>query len=78
MQKFLDLEVPAEYLEGLEVAVQELIKKGRREGHITNDELMTAFPHAESDLDTLDDIYTRLMKLNIEIVDNLDKDEIFK
>lgn len=78
MQKFLDLEVSAEYLEGLEVEVQELIKKGRREGHITNDELMTAFPHAESDLDKLDDIYTRLMKLNIEIVDNLDKDEIFK
>jgi RNA polymerase primary sigma factor len=35
-------------------------------------------PHAEEDVDKLDEIYTRLMKLNIEIVDSFDKDEIFK
>ena len=39
---------------------------------------MSAFPNAESDLDMLDEIYTRLMKLHIDIVDNLDKEEIFK
>jgi hypothetical protein len=39
---------------------------------------MAAFPNAEEDLDKLDDIYTRLMKLSIEIVDSFDKDEMFK
>jgi len=48
------------------------------EGKITYDELLAAMPHAEDDVDKLDEIYTRLMKLNIEIVDSFDKDEIFK
>ena len=78
MQKFLDIEIPQEYLEGLPPELVELFKKWKVEGHITNDELMSAFPNAESDLDMLDEIYTRLMKLHIDIVDNLDKEEIFK
>mgnify|MGYP002346030164 CR=1 FL=1 len=78
MQKFLDIEIPQEYLEGLPPELIELFKKWKVDGHITNDELMSAFPNAESDLDMLDEIYTRLMKLHIDIVDNLDKEEIFK
>lgn len=58
--------------------LQLLIKKGKVEGKITYDELLAAMPHAEDDVDKLDDIYTRLMKLNIEIVDSFDKDEMFK
>ncbi len=78
MHKFMDIEIPQEYLEGLPPELVELFKKGKIDGHITNDELMSAFPNAESDLDMLDEIYTRLMKLHIDIVDNLDKEEIFK
>ncbi|MFO0764045.1 MAG: sigma-70 family RNA polymerase sigma factor [Candidatus Gracilibacteria bacterium] len=74
----MDIEIPQEYLEGLPPELVELFKKGKIDGHITNDELMSAFPNAESDLDMLDEIYTRLMKLHIDIVDNLDKEEIFK
>ncbi len=70
--------MPAEFLEGLSENLQLLIKKGKVEGKITYDELLAAMPHAEDDVDKLDDIYTRLMKLNIEIVDSFDKDEIFK
>ena len=47
-----------------------MLKKGKVEGKITYDELLTALPHAEDDVDKLDDIYTRLMKLNIEIIDS--------
>ncbi|OIO76291.1 RNA polymerase sigma factor RpoD [Candidatus Gracilibacteria bacterium CG1_02_38_174] len=65
-------------LEGLSENLQLLIKKGKVEGKITYDELLAAMPHAEDDVDKLDEIYTRLMKLNIEIVDSFDKDEIFK
>jgi len=30
---------------------------------LTHDELMAAMPNAEDDIDKLDDIYTRLLKL---------------
>jgi RNA polymerase primary sigma factor len=78
LQKFIDISVPAEFLEGLSENLQLLIKKGKVEGKITYDELLAAIPNAEDDVDKLDEIYTRLMKLNIEIVDSFDKDEIFK
>lgn len=70
--------MPAEFLEGLSENLQLLIKKGKVEGKITYDELLASMPHAEEDVDKLDEIYTRLMKLNIEIVDSFDKDEMFK
>jgi hypothetical protein len=38
---------------------------------------MSALPHAEDDLDLLDEIYTRFLTLKIEVVDNLDKDNLF-
>ncbi|MFZ3232931.1 MAG: sigma-70 family RNA polymerase sigma factor [Patescibacteria group bacterium] len=78
LQKFIDVTVPAEMLEGLEENMVLLFKKGKVEGRITHDELMAAMPNAEDDLDKLDDIYTRLMKLGVEIVDSLDKEELFK
>lgn len=78
LQKFIDVTVPAEMLEGLEENMILLFKKGKVEGRITHDELMAAMPNAEDDLDKLDEIYTRLMKLGVEIVDSLDKEELFK
>ena len=78
LQKFIDYSVPAEFLEWFNDHQQLLIKKWKAEGKITHDELMTAFPNAEEDLDKLDDIYTRLLKLWVEIVDSFDKDELFK
>jgi RNA polymerase primary sigma factor len=78
LQKFIDVTVPAEMLEGLDENMQLLFKKGKVEGRITHDELMAAMPNAEDDIDKLDEIYTRLLKLGVEVVDSLDKEEIFK
>lgn len=78
IQKFIDVTVPPEMLEGIDEGVQLLFKKGKVEGRLTHDELMAAIPNAEDDLDKLDEIYTRLMKLGIEIVDSLDKEELFR
>jgi hypothetical protein len=39
---------------------------------------MAAFPNAEEDLDLLDEIYTRFLQLKIDIVDNLDKENLFE
>jgi len=38
---------------------------------------MSAIPNAEEDIDLLDDIFKRFMDLKIEIVDNLEKDNLF-
>jgi RNA polymerase primary sigma factor len=78
LQKFIDVTVPSELLDGLSNELQLLIKKGKAEGKITYDELLLTMPHAEDDVDKLDEIYTRLMKLNIEIVDGFSKEELFK
>ena len=39
---------------------------------------MSAIGNVEDDIDKLDDIYTRLLKLSIEVVDSFDKEEMFK
>lgn len=78
IQKFLDVEVPEEALEGMPEAVQELMKKGKVEGRITQDELMAAVPNAEDDVDFLDEIYSRFMSIEVDVVDSLDKDNLFE
>ncbi len=77
LQKFIDVEVPAKFLEGMPEEVQELMKKWKKEWKITQDEVMSAIPNAEEDLDLLDEVYTRFLQLEIDIVDNLDKDNLF-
>ncbi|MDD4151112.1 MAG: sigma-70 factor domain-containing protein, partial [Candidatus Gracilibacteria bacterium] len=77
IQKFIDVEVEQKFLEGMPETIQELMRKGKKEGKITQDELMSALPNAEDDLDLLDEIYTRFLQLKIDIVDILDKDNLF-
>jgi RNA polymerase primary sigma factor len=38
---------------------------------------MKAMPHAEDDLELLDEIYTKFLQLKIDIVDNLDNKNLF-
>jgi len=77
LQKFIDNEVPEEMLEGMPEEIQELMKKWKKDGKVTQDEVMTALPNAEEDLDLLDEVYTRFLQLKIDIVDNLDKTNLF-
>lgn len=77
IQKFIDNEVPEEVLEDMPEEVQELMKKGKIDGRITQDELMNAVPNAEDDVDLLDEIYSRFMTLGVDVVDSLDKDNLF-
>ncbi len=77
IKKFIDVKVPKKYLEWMPEKIQELMKKWKIEWSITQDELMKALPQAEDDLELLDDIYTRFLQLNIDIVDNLDNKNLF-
>lgn len=78
LQKFIDVEVPKEMLDGMPEEIQLLMKKGKKEGRITQDEIMAALPQAEEDLDLLDEVYVRFLQLKIEIVDTFDKENLFE
>lgn len=77
LQKFIDVTIDPKLLEGMSPEIQELMKKWKQDWKITQDEIMVAIPNAEDDIDLLDEIYTRFMQLKIEIVDNLEKENLF-
>lgn len=77
MQKFIDTQVPDEFLEWMPEPVQELMKKWKVDGRITQDELMNAVPNAEDDVDLLDEIYSRFMAIDVDVVDSLDQVNLF-
>jgi len=78
LQKFIDNEIPEEVLEGLPIEVQVLMKEWKKSWRITQDELMICLPKsAEEDLDLLDEIYTKCLEQKIDIVDSMDKHNLF-
>jgi RNA polymerase primary sigma factor len=78
LKQFLDVKVEEKFLDGMPEGIQELMKKGKKDGAVTQDEVMSAIPNAEEDLELLDEVYTRFLQLGIDIVDNLDKDNLFE
>jgi RNA polymerase primary sigma factor len=50
-------------------AVKHLIKKGREQRYVTHQEIMAAVPNAEENVDLLDEIYTLLTDLGIQVID---------
>lgn len=77
LQSFIDIKVDEKHLEGMPEEIQELMKKWKKDGAVTQDEVMAAVPNAEEDLDLLDEIYTRFLQIGVDIVDNMDKDNLF-
>ena len=77
LTEFIDVNVPQELLDWMPEGIQELMKKGKKEWNVTQDEVMSAVPNAEEDLDLLDEVYTRFLQLKIDIVDNMDKENLF-
>ncbi len=52
-----------------EAALSELITRGRARGFVTDNELLYYFPTIEKNVDFLDDIYERLEKANIKVIE---------
>lgn len=46
---------------------QQLVRKGRRQGFLTFDDILDAFPEAEEDMAQLEDLYSHLLEAGIEI-----------
>jgi len=58
------------------VDTSELIKKGKKQGFITQEEVLKYFPEAEENLEQLDDFYNRLFELNIDVFETITEEEI--
>lgn len=56
-------------LKDLPEEVKHLIKKGREQRYVTHQEIMRVVPNAERNVDLLDEIYTLLVDLGIQIID---------
>lgn len=76
LKKFLDVSVPEEYLEWLSDELQFLFKKGKSEWKLVYDEVMSALPDGD-DIEFMDEVFSRLSKLQIELVDSLDQEWVF-
>ena len=48
-------------------AAEQLITLGRDQGFVTYDDVLTAFPEAESNVEQLDDIFANLFEQGIEV-----------
>lgn len=77
LKKFLDVTVPQEFLEGMDEEIQLLFKKWKVEGKLVYDEVMAALP-AGDDIEFMDEVFARLSKMNIELVDSLEQGSVFK
>ncbi len=77
LKKFIDVTVPQEILDGIPEPMQLLLKKWKAEGRLVYDEVMIALPSGD-DIELMDEVFSRLAKLGVELVDSLDHDEMFR
>lgn len=52
-----------------EAAIEELIKSGQPRKFVTDTEIISYFPRIEEDIDFLEEIYSRLEKANIKVIE---------
>ncbi|PIT92686.1 MAG: RNA polymerase sigma factor RpoD [Candidatus Harrisonbacteria bacterium CG10_big_fil_rev_8_21_14_0_10_42_17] len=50
-------------------ALDELVKRGRGRGFVTDSEVLQHFPHVEDDIAFLEEVYDRLEQVNIKVVE---------
>lgn len=77
LKKFIDNDIDEKVFEWLPEGIVELLKKWKKDWKITQDELANVLPNAEDNIDLLDEIYTKFLELKIDIVDNLEKTNLF-
>jgi RNA polymerase primary sigma factor len=52
--------------------ILELIKKGKKDGFLTQDDVLETFPEAEEDIELLDELYTILIDQGVDVFDELE------
>src|SRR4030042_5384688 len=56
--------------------VNELIKRGREQGFLTQDEILEVFPDAEARIKQLDELYDKLLSEAIDVFESVTVEEI--
>jgi len=56
--------------------VKKLIEKGKKQGFLTQDEVLKAFPEAELYLEELDEFYDRLLSLGVDVFETVTEEEL--
>jgi RNA polymerase primary sigma factor len=57
-------------------AVKKLFEKGKKEGFVTQDEVLAVFPHVEDYLEELDEFYTKVIDEGIDIFESISEEEL--
>jgi RNA polymerase primary sigma factor len=60
----------------LRKAVQKLVNKGKKQGFITQEEILQVFPDAEKRLKELDELYDRLLGFNVDVFEAVTEEEL--
>jgi RNA polymerase primary sigma factor len=56
--------------------VSKIIEKGKKQGFLTQDDILAVFPDAEDRLEELDDLYFRLIEEDVDVFDAITEEEI--
>lgn len=66
--------------ESLKLEIRKLLKRGREQGFVTQDEILAIFPQPENAIAAVDDLYHKLLTENIDVFDTteLDTSELTK
>jgi len=56
--------------------IKKLLERGKKEGFITQEEVLAVFPLAEEYLDELDDFYEKVIESGIDIFESISEEEI--
>lgn len=50
--------------------LQKLVAKGKKQGFLTQEDILQFFPEAEENIQELDDLYSKLLDLGVDVFDN--------
>lgn len=56
--------------------IEKLIRRGKNQGFLTQEEILEAFPDAEKRIDELDNLYEQLLVKNVDVFESVSTDEI--
>jgi len=55
--------------------IQELLNRGREQGFVTQEDILAVFPEAESNIEELDDLYSRLAEEGVDVFEITEEEE---
>jgi RNA polymerase primary sigma factor len=56
--------------------IEKLIRRGKNQGFLTQEEILEAFPDAEKRIDELDNLYEQLLVKNVDVFETVSTEEI--